>query len=205
MGFREQQCYIGHRVFAYGAYGAHSGEYGDDGRTISSMLRGLSELGVLPEKTENVPEYSQSLIKSWVKRYTLSQPPYNEYLNAAKKYRVTVGELDNTVDMHWNACFAGLTVCHGSYNLHTLKNGWYVSNGNGGHCRASAGWGTFNGVDYIGMVNSWGDGWGKISKSELTKLVNARYYEAFAIIDMQPMEAAKENYDMIPGQEVFNF
>jgi hypothetical protein len=202
LGLKEQECFLGHRPFAYGCYGAYSNEYGDVGRTISSMLNGAAAIGILPEDTDGAPDYSMSLIREWVKRYSsIESAPYGEFVKVANRYKITVGELDNTTQMHWDACFAGYTVCHGSYNLHQLQsNGWWKSQGLGGHCRASAGWGIEDGTEYIGMENSWNDGWGRLSKAELTKLVNARYYEAFAIIDMQPMEATKNNYDIIPGE-----
>jgi hypothetical protein len=201
-GFKEQECFLGHRTFAYAAYGAYSGEYGDGGRTISAMLNGAAAIGILPEDTDGVPAYSKSLINSWTKRYSsMSNAPYAQYLPISKQYKITVGEMDSSIAMHWDACRAGLTVCHGSYNLHTLgKDGWYYQKGYGGHCRASAGWGMEGNTYFIGMENSWGDGWGMLAYETLKTVVQSRFYDAFCIVDMEVREAKTINWDLVPGE-----
>jgi hypothetical protein len=181
------------------------------------MLNGAAAIGILPEDTDGVPAYSKALINLWTKKYDRfnandhvphvpnvplgSLAPYAKWIPIAKQFKITVGEMDKSVNMHWEACHAGLAVCHGSYNVHSLgKDGWYYKNGNGGHCRASAGWGTENNADFIGMDNSWGDGWGMLSYGTLQTIVESRFYDAFCIIDMEVREAKTINWDLVPGE-----
>ncbi|MDR1957850.1 MAG: hypothetical protein LBQ54_02200 [Planctomycetaceae bacterium] len=204
LGFKEQTAFLVHRPFCYSwAYGSLTKESGDVGRSISCMLLGVSEVGVLPEdQIEIGHEYSAKVVKAWCVKYRdMDSAPFARYIPLAKQYKVTVGNIGRDADLFVDACRAGLAVVYGAVYYPSRLNGntWTASTG-GGHCQAAYGWkqdGT------IGIENSWNDGFGWATKDIVKRMTAGRYFDAFAIIDMEPRPASKPNWELIPGWAEF--
>jgi hypothetical protein len=203
LGRKELKVFTIDRPWLYGALSSRYGDYGDNGRTMSVMLQGISEYGVLPGETQGLENYSASRVLDWVRRFAKDSAPYDQYWDAAKQYKVTVSRLDDTARKNeeriYAALEAGFTCSFGTNVKVALSpvTHHYNAGGSWAHCMCLYGYNHETGE--VGLDNSHGDGFGWLTKSALTRIVNSNYFDAFIIADITAMEPEKENWEMIGG------
>ena len=170
-----------------------AGQHGTGGATMGAMLSMVTTHGVLPADTPDLPPY-QGTSNAWARNYgrNAQNAPYSKYWSEAKKYVVTVAQLPKDGEAFYLACKAGYTVAFGtSQKIRMSGSGtkriWTAS---GSWMHAMAGYGYDEELDAVGIDNSHGDGHAWASRTVLKSVVtNARYFDAFVIIDIQPRPA----------------
>lgn len=171
-----------------------AGQTGTGGATIGAMLAMISQNGVLPVDTPNLPAY-EGTSNQWARRYgkQAKDAPYSRYWDVAKKYLVTVAPIPQDAELFHLACKGGYTIAFGTSRRIRMAAGvatpeakrvWTTS---GSWMHAMAAYGYDEELDAVGIDNSHGDGFAWARRDVLDMVVNrSRYFDAFVILDIQP-------------------
>jgi len=190
------RCWLGDRYelwpfesyvpWVWGVGKNEAGQTGQGGATIGAMLAMIARHGVLPSDTPGLPPYVGTSNK-WAARYgkQAKNAPYSPFWDIAQKYRVTVAPLPQDAELFTLTCKAGYSIAFGtSQRIYQAQSEWKAS---GSWMHAMAAYGYDEARNMVGIDNSHGDGFAWADRNVLNLVVNrARYFDAFAILDMQP-------------------
>jgi len=177
--------------WVYGVGKNDAGNYGDNGATIGSMMRLITNRGVLPNDTPGLPGYAGTSRK-WCQRYgnadKATKAPFYPFLPEAKQYTVTAAELPRDPELFRMACMGGFTVAFGTKQRIRMsgsgENRTWSASGSWMHAMAAYGYNPE--TDAVGIDNSHGDGFAWAGTAVVRSVVNAGYFDAFVILDIKP-------------------
>lgn len=175
----------------YGVGKNESGNTGDNGATMTSMLSLITQHGVLPDDTPNIPDYSGTS-KKWCQRYgklgTARNAPYNPFVEEAKKYVIKAAQIPKDPDVFYKSCKGGFAIAFGTRQkirmTGTGKNRKWILDKWWMHAMAAYCYDPT--TDMIGIDNSHGDGFAWADRKVINAVVNASYFDGFVILGMTP-------------------